>query len=86
MKNIETYQILATEKYNNFYSSATENKHIINVATSIMMHRDNVINGGSFVQAFVENKLSEAISRADDEVINHFKFFDNVKRFAYIDE
>jgi hypothetical protein len=32
---------------------------------SIMMHRDGVMSGGGFVEAVCDNKLVEAVSRAD---------------------
>jgi hypothetical protein len=47
--------------------------HLINVATSVMLHRDNHLRGGDFVTAICENNLKGAIGRADDEMINHLK-------------
>jgi hypothetical protein len=48
-------------------------EHIIDVMISVMMTRDNVLQGGSFVQAVVSNNLREAINRADDDCSNNLK-------------
>lgn len=55
------------------------NDHVINVGSSILMTRDNVLQGGGFVQAVVNNDLREAIGRADDVCINHLRFFVGIK-------
>jgi hypothetical protein len=39
------------------------------------MTRDNVLLGGSFVQAIVDNDLRNAIGRADEICIKHLKTF-----------
>ena len=39
--------------------------HIIQVGASVMMTRDNFLQGGSFVQAVVNNDLQGAVNRAD---------------------
>lgn len=48
-------------------------EHIIDIMISVMMTRDNVLQGGSFVQSIVGNNLREAVSRADDDCINNLK-------------
>lgn len=53
--------------------------HVINVGSSILMTRDNVLQGGGFVQAVVNNDLREAIGRADDVCINYLRFFVGIK-------
>ena len=60
--------------------------HIINVCASIMMTRDKFLQGGSFVSAFVDNNLIEAVNRADDECIKHFRIMSIVMRNCYMDE
>lgn len=52
-----------------------DEQHAIDVAASILMTRDNVLQGGSFAQAVVANNLREAISRADDTCVKYLKFF-----------
>lgn len=52
-----------------------EDQHAIDVAASILMTRDNVLQGGSFAQAVVNNNLREAINRADDTCVKYLKFF-----------
>ena len=52
-----------------------EEQHAIDVAASVLMTRDKVQIGGSFVEAVVNNNLREAISRADDVCIKYLKFF-----------
>ena len=38
-------------------------------------HAIDVLMGGSFAQAIVDNNLREAINRADDTCIKYLKFF-----------
>jgi hypothetical protein len=52
-----------------------DEQHAIDVAASVLMTRDGVLQGGSFVQAIVDNNLREAINRADDTCIKYLKFF-----------
>lgn len=88
MNVLDKYKKEAQKRFKMFYdrtAESEEDNHIVHVASSIMMTRDNVIQGGSFVQAFVDNKLAEAINRADDQVINHFRFLTNVKSFSYVE-
>lgn len=61
-----------------------ENDHVINICASVMMTRDGVLQGGSFVQAIIDNNLYEAINRADDTCINHLKLFVIAKRNWYL--
>ena len=39
--------------------------HNVDIMVSIMMHRDGIMSGGGFVEAVCDNKLVEAVSRAD---------------------
>jgi hypothetical protein len=64
--------------------SDDETNHIINIASSIMLTRDGVLNGGSFVQAIIDNDLEEAIGRADSTCIKALKFFVQVKLYCHI--
>lgn len=59
-----------------------ERIHIVDIATSIIMTRDNILQGGGFVEAIIDNNLSQAISRADSTCIKALKFFVMVKENA----
>ena len=59
-------------------------EHIIDVMASVMMTRDNVQQGGSFVQSVVKNDLFGAISRADSECLANIKIIVLANQFAHI--
>lgn len=59
-------------------------QHIIEVMASAMMTRDNVMQGGSFVQAVVKNDLAGAISSADPSCLVNLKIIVLAFRFARI--
>lgn len=40
-------------------------EHVIRVGASVLMTRDGVLSGGSFVQAVVDNNLEAAVNSAD---------------------
>jgi hypothetical protein len=63
----------------------TVSDHIIDVMISVMMTRDNVLQGGSFVQAVVANNLKESISRADTECGKHLRIISLCCSFCYVD-
>lgn len=63
----------AAQKWAAMYK--VDEQHAINVAASILMTRDGVLQGGSFAQAIVDNNLREAVGRADDTCIKYLKFF-----------
>lgn len=58
-------------------------EHIIDVMISTMMTRDNVLQGGSFVQAVVANNLKEAVNRADTECGKHLRLITLCANFCY---
>ena len=60
-------------------------EHIIDVMISVMMTRDNVQQGGSFVQAVVGNNLKEAISRADAECGKHLRIITLCANFCHLE-
>jgi hypothetical protein len=78
--------ILYTDAARSYAAKANRpvNEHVINVIASVMMTRDNVLQGGSFVQAIIDNNLYDAINRADDKCINHLKLFAIAKRNWYV--
>lgn len=62
----------AVVRFLNDYEETASN-HIIEIMISVMMSRDNLIQGGSFVQAVVDNDLRKAVSRADKECTAHLR-------------
>ena len=73
----------ATENFLKRYNIQASN-HIKDIIVSIMKTRDKVgWQGGSFVQAVVDNNLTEAVLRADNDCINHLKTFVLALRNCY---
>lgn len=68
------YGDLSTEDYN----------HIINIAASIMMTRDNLQIGGGFSKAIVNNDLAGAFERADIVCERAIKFFVYVRQYVHV--
>lgn len=88
-----SYFIQLTEKYKQRCVEFCEDNeyknisiHIINIMTSIMMTRDNVLSGGSFVKSVVDNKLYETINNADRECYEHLKLLLLTNRECYLYE
>jgi hypothetical protein len=51
-------------------------EHVVNCGTSVLLTRWGIgPNGGSFVQAVVDNNLSEAFGRADSINCDALKFY-----------
>jgi hypothetical protein len=59
--------------------------HVVSIASSVMMTRDKVLPGGSFVQCVVDNDLYGAFSRADNVCERSIKFFSYVNKHVYLD-
>ena len=47
--------------------------HQIDTMISVMLHRDDIMKGGGFVEAIANNDLYNAISRADVENFQNLK-------------
>jgi hypothetical protein len=62
------------------------NDHIIHVMASAMMTRDNVLQGGSFVEAVAANNLFQAVSRADSDVVKNLRIIALAYQFARLQE
>jgi hypothetical protein len=60
-------------------------EHIIDVMISVMMTRDNVLQGGSFVQAVVGNNLKETISRADTDCSKNIRIITICSQHCYVE-
>jgi hypothetical protein len=58
-------------------------EHVIDVMISVMMTRDKVLQGGSFVQAVVANDLKESISRADTDCGKNLRIITLCANFCY---
>lgn len=58
--------------------------HIIHVIASVMMTRDNVQQGGSFVQYVIKNDLYGAITRADKSCLENLRIIVLAKEFAHV--
>lgn len=67
----ETYKKSVLEFADGWKVELTE--HQVDTMISAMLQRDGITNGGSFVNAIVNNDLYGAISRADDENIKNLK-------------
>lgn len=59
--------------------SDEDSDHIYNIAASVVMTRDNILSGGGFVKAIINNDLDAAITRADSVCIKAIALFVLVK-------
>ena len=78
----EKYWAKATEFAKSYGVEASQ--HIIEVMGSAMMTRDNVMQGGSFVQAVVKNDLAAAVSSADPACLANIRIIVLASRFARV--
>ena len=74
----------AVVRFLNDYEETASN-HIIEIMISTMMTRDNLIQGGSFVQAVVNNDLRKAVTRADKECTAHLKIITLCANDCYVE-
>lgn len=72
MKDIQAYKDRVKQEFDQWYGNQisvtlTEEEmiHVINIGTSVLQTRDGGIQGGSFVQAVVDNDLTRTYNRAD---------------------
>ena len=68
-----------------FINDPTEDEmnHIIEIGASVMMTRDGVLPGGSFVHAIVNNDLATAVGCADRVCERAIKFFVHCNQFVH---
>lgn len=59
--------------------------HIIDICSSVMMLRDGVLHGGSFVQAVVDNDLTKSLACADSECRDNLLTIVVARECWYID-
>ena len=67
----EKYKKSVLEFANGWKAELTD--HQVNTMISVMLHRDQIQMGGSFVEAIANNDLYGAVSRADSENIKNLK-------------
>ena len=84
-KDYQSYKAAATKYLTDCLGDKTSN-HLIDIATSVMLHRDDKRKGGHFVTAICNNDLQEAIGRADNEMINYLKVLVMIKLNCIPDE
>lgn len=72
MKDIQAYKDRVKQEFDQWYGNQIsvtlteeEMNHVINIGTSVLQTRDGGIQGGSFVQAVVDNDLTRTYNRAD---------------------
>jgi len=77
--------VSSANNFANRYGYKDMSNHIIDVMVSIMMTRDKVLSGGSFVQSICNNNLSESVSRADKECINYIRLLCITHSFCHVE-
>ncbi len=72
MKDIQAYKDRVKQEFDQWYGNQIsvtlteeEMNHVIDVGVSVLQTRDGGIQGGSFVQAVVDNDLTRTYNRAD---------------------
>lgn len=61
-----------------------DDEHIIQIIKSVMYHRDEIYKGGGFVEAVVNNNLSDAVGRADSTCLKYLNVIVAAKRNCYV--
>ena len=79
----DSYRQAVVHFLNRYNEEVSE--HIIDVMISVMMTRDNVLQGGSFVQAVVGNNLKETISRADADCSKNIRIITICSQHCYVE-
>ena len=90
----EKYQELASSELSKNYMFFLEEHsfaidsssmdHLISLGVSVMLTRDNLLPGGSFVQAVVKNDLGDALGRADKIAFIGLKYLVHLRDFAHV--
>jgi hypothetical protein len=84
-KQRELYMKAAREHLEN-YEAEGYSQHIVDIVASVMMTRDDVLQGGGFVQAICDNDLRGALARADTECTKHLRVIAMAYPFAFIQQ
>ena len=61
-----------------------DRSHIEDLAASVIMTRDRIMLGGSFVRAIVNNDLNGAVERADLDAARALKIFVQINKYCTI--
>ena len=77
--------VTATKNFADRYGYKDISSHITDVMVSIMMTRDKVLDGGSFVQAICNNNLRDSVSWADNDCANHLKLLSLTHSFCRVE-
>lgn len=81
--DLQDFRNSATEAVNHYFTGFTypnktsftdsEINHVTDIVASIFMTKYGYRQGGGFVQAVIENNLSQAFSRADSTIVRALK-------------
>lgn len=93
LKHKHMTQVLTPELEEKYIAAATDyatkwnspDPHVIRIIQSVMMHRDDVLRGGGFVEAVVNNQLLQAVSRADQTCYANLKVIVSAREYCYVD-
>lgn len=81
----ESYEVYKKEALKFAFMYHVEvSPHILDLMISVMLTRDNIREGGSFVKAVVRNDLYDAISRADSESLANLRIITLCNQFCHI--
>lgn len=58
--------------------------HIVDIVASLMMTRDGVLSGGSFVHAVLENDLFNTVGRGDEVCQRNLKVIVAAKYYCHL--
>lgn len=83
-KQREDYKTKAIEFAKEWREDVSE--HILDIMVSVMLTRDGILQGGGFVQAIVLNDLYSAVTRADNDCINHIKLITLTNKNCYLND
>lgn len=77
--------VTSCENFSNRYGYKNVSDHIIDIMVSIMMTRDKVMEGGSFVRAICNNDLRGSVNSADVDCINHLRLLSLTHSFCRLE-
>lgn len=83
-KEKDIFQVYQEKAKEYAQSWDVDNQHAIELMCSAMMTRDNVLQGGSFIQAVVRNDLADAVNRADNTAMKYLKQIVAAKNNCYV--
>lgn len=86
-------QILTNELYDKYVQTAkdfaklynVESDHVIQIISSVMLHRDNLRPGGGFVESVVNNDLFMAVGKADPTCFANLKVIVASAKMCYVE-